>query len=168
MGAIPPSAGGGSVRAIADGSPGTESATVLLSPNPGYRASVPSELPGPQVGALREARIYVAQVCVADGRRLESERGEQGLPGFVEPSLGGEEHGKVVPWLRHVGVVAPEPVEDLDRFAHAPLVRVQDSVEQASPRVQGIAREKRIERLPRFPVVLFIRQRNGTLEVFFE
>ena len=168
MGAIPLSSGGRSVRAPPERSPGIESAILPCSPVPGGALPVLSELPGQPVGALGKARVDIAQVGVRDSRWFDSERGEQGLPCFIEAPLGGLEHGEVVPWLRHVGMVAPEPIEYLDRLPRASLVCVQEPVEEPGPWVHGIALEEWLEHFPRFPVAFVVCQRHGEPEVFFE
>ena len=113
-----------------------------------------------------EGRIDVAQVRVADGGGPALERGEECLPGFVEPPLGRVEDGEVVPRLRHVGMVSPKSFEDLDRFPDTPFVRPQNPVEQSAQRVAGIALEDGIEGRARLPVPLLGREGDRPIEGF--
>ena len=105
---------------------------------------------------------------MAGGGGPALEGGEQGLPSLVDTPLGRVENGKVVPRLRHRGMVPAEPVEDLDGFLHPSLLRVQDPVQQSEPGMIGIACEQRIEHPPRFRKPVFGGERDDSFKVFID
>ena len=101
---------------------------------------------------------------MAEGPALK--RGEERLPGFVEPPLGRVEDGEVVPRFRHVGMVSPKSFEDLDCFSDTPFVRPQDPVEQSAQRVTGISLEDGVKDRARLPVPLLGREGDRPIEGF--